>query len=227
MKPLPETLTALLEPAIYAVRQGTPTEVRMVLSELDAARRRLAPTVERFDYHSYAAGAFASLREVVNTSLHRAGLNSVVDGVRSAQRGLDVLRAAGRAVVLGQKQSQKALANQIGMNEGNFSRLAKRLMQIGALEVHREGAFSYLRPSAIGEAALDEMHAGWRAALTVEEADRPKLQLSQPFGASSTRPRPPSFGGIVEFEGNAKRTVPETNRRRPNLVEQTDTAATA
>ncbi|MEH6415876.1 hypothetical protein [Pseudomonas sp. CGJS7] len=227
MKPLPETLIALLEPAIYAVRQGTPTEVRVVLSELDAARRTLAPMIERFDYPSYAAGAFASLREVVNTSLHRAGLNSVVDGVRSAQRGLDVLRAAGRAVVLGQKQSQKALANQIGMNEGNFSRLARRLMQIGALEVHREGAFSYLRPTAIGEAVLDEMHAGWRAAAPVEEAGRPKLQLSQPFGASSAQPRPQAFGSMVEFGRNANRTVPETNRRRPNLVEQTDTAATA
>lgn len=227
MKPLPESLVALLEPAIYAVRQGTPTEVRVVLSELDAARRTLAPTIERFDYPSYTAGAFASLREVINTSLHRAGLNSVVDGVRSAQRGLDVLRAAGRAVVLGQRQSQKALANQIGMNEGNFSRLAKRLMQIGALEVHREGAFSYLRPTAIGEAVLDEMHAGWRAAAPAEEADRPKLQLSQPFGASSSQPRPQAFRGVGEFGRNANRTVPATNRRRPNLIEQTDTAATA
>ncbi|TBV75824.1 hypothetical protein [Pseudoxanthomonas winnipegensis] len=227
MKPLPETLTALLELAIYAVRQGTPTEVEMVLGELDAARRALDPTIDSFDYPSYAAGAFASLREVVNRSFHRAALNSVVDGVRSAQRGLDVLRAAGRAAVLGQRQPQKALANQIGMNEGNFSRLAKRLMQIGALEVHREGASSYLRPTAIGEAALDEMHAGWRAASPVEEADRPTLQLSQPFDASSARPRPPAFGGIFEVERCGNRMVTKTSRHAPKLVEQTDTAATA
>lgn len=227
MKPLPESLAALLEPTIYAVRQGTPDEVRMVLSELDAARRTLASTIEKFDYPSYAAGAFASIREVVNTSLHRAGLNSVVDGVQSAQRGLDVLRAAGRAVVLGQRQSQKALANQIGMNEGNFSRLAKRLMQIGVLEVHREGVFSYLRPTVIGEAALDEMCAGWRAAAPVEEADRPKLQLKQPFEASSSQPRPQAFSGVGESDPNANRTMQETNRRRSNLIEQTDMAATA
>jgi hypothetical protein len=227
MKPLPESLAALLEPTIYAVRQGTPDEVRMVLRELDAARRTLAGTIERFDYPSYAAGAFASLREVVNTSLHRADLNSVVDGVRAAQRGLDVLRVAGRAVVLGQRLPQKALANQIGMNEGNFSRLAKRLMQIGALEIHREGVFSYLRPTAIGETVLDEMYAGWRVAAPVEEADRPKLQLNQPFGSSSSQPRPLAFRGIDESGRNANRTVRETNRHRSDLIEQSDMAAIA
>lgn len=225
MKPLPEALITLLEPAIYAVRQGTPSEVKLVLEELDAARRALTPTNDAFHSPSYAAGAMASLREVLNTSLHRAGLNAVVDGVRAAQRGLDVLRAAGRAVVLGQSLSQKALATQIGMNEGNFSRLAKRLMDLGALEVRREGASSYLRPTAIGEAALDEMLAGWRAATADDEEGRLKIQLNEPFGKSSKQAPSEAFAGSIHLS-NRKELVIEGSRRRPQFFDQTDTAAT-
>ncbi len=227
MKPLPNSLLTLLEPAIYAVRQGTPSEVKLVLDELDFARRELSITHEALHYPSYSAGAMSSLREVLNASLHRAGLNSVIDGVRAAQRGLDVLRAAGRAVVLGKKLSQKALATQIGMNEGNFSRLAKRLVELGALEVHRQGASSYLQPTVVGEAALDEMLAGWRAATYADDEGHLKLQLNEPFRPASDEVRSEAFGAGLSHVRNQAGVAMDDTRRRPQFFEQTDTAATA
>lgn len=227
MKPLPEILVALLEPAIYAVRQGSPAEVREVLGELDNARCSFASMGEAFHYPSYAAGAMASLREVLNTSLHRAGLNSVVDGVRAAQRGLDVLGAVGRAVVLGQKLSQKALAVQIGMNEGNFSRLSKRLIDLGALEVQREGSFSHLRTTPIGEAALDELLAGWRATTSIDDEDRPQIQLSDPFPQAKSAVRVRVFPGGASPAPSGAGAVTTKPHRLFQSFDQMETAATA
>jgi hypothetical protein len=113
------------------------------------------------------------------------------------------------------------------MDEGNFSRLAKRLVEIGALEVRREGASSYLLPTAIGEAALDEMLAGWRAATSVDDEDRLKIQLNDPFRTPSKQVRSEAFGGGFGHARSQNETLTDSSRRRPQFFEQTETAATA
>jgi DNA-binding MarR family transcriptional regulator len=162
-----KVLNELIEPTLYAVRQGRFDEVQTVHQRardaLRAAKQALLDNDEQVHASSFELGVASALTEMLATAQQRTLFNDAIRSVRSVTGGVQTLHEIALVARSGNAISQKQLAERVGMDAGNFNRRIKSLEELGVVVPKRDGRSLTYEVTALGTDVLNELVPGWRA----------------------------------------------------------------
>lgn len=160
-------LAILIEPALLALSKPSGELVREVLAEAQAlvrqSRAALRQRQAEPDMASFELGVATTFTELLATMEQRSYLDDAMRGVAEVAQGVDVLHVIAFLSRSGIDATQGDLADQLGIDRGNFNRRIRRLEELDLVRSQRRGRKLTYSLSALAYDILTELRPGWRA----------------------------------------------------------------